>query len=83
MGVAGDRAGSYKCKKELQFDAMTVTERLSHIAALWEQIGENGGGGSHPVDPLTEVRKRLADHEAHPEASLPWEVAREQMRTRR
>jgi hypothetical protein len=29
-----------------------------------------------------ELQRRLADHEAHPEACIPWETAREQARRR-
>ena len=68
---------------ELSFDQMTTAERILYVQELWDRIAAEG-----EVVPLSEaqraeLRRRLADHEAHPEASIPWEVAREQVRRRR
>ncbi len=52
------------------FDQMTTAERILYVQELSEAQ-------------RAELRRCLADHEAHPEAFIPWEVAREQVRRRR
>ncbi len=59
---------------------MMANERVLYGPELCDQIVE------HPQDlPITEgqrteLQDRLADYRAHPESSIPWEVARERMR---
>ena len=68
---------------EPPFDQMTPTERVLYVQDLWDRIAEQ------PQDlPITETQRaelqdRLADYRAHPETSIPWEVARERMRQAR
>lgn len=71
---------SYTVLMEPTFDQMTPTERVLYVQDLWDRIAER------PQDlPITEAQRaelqeRLADYRAHPETSIPWEVARERMR---
>ena len=62
---------------------MTKAERILYVQDLWDRIATDPKPLPLSAVQLAEVRRRLADHEAHPEASIPWEVAREQVRTRR
>ncbi|MCK6524604.1 addiction module protein [Myxococcota bacterium] len=68
---------------EHPFDEMTPTERVLYVQDLWDRIAER------PQDlPLTEAQRaelqdRLADYRAHPETSIPWEVAQRRMRRAR
>ena len=68
---------------EPTFDQMTPTERVLYVQELWDRSTEQ------PQDlPITEAQRaelkdRLADYRAHPETSIPWEVARERMRQAR
>ena len=68
---------------EPSFDQMTIDERILHVQDLWDRIVAEQA--SMPLSEVqrVELRRRLADHEAHPEASVPWEIAREQVRRRR
>lgn len=65
------------------FDQMTPTERVLYVQDLWDRIAEQ------PQDlPITEAQRaelqdRLADYQAHPETSIPCEVAREREQTPR
>ncbi len=60
-------------------DQMTPTERATAGQDLWDRIADR------PQDlPITEAQRaelqdRLADYRAHPETSIPEEVARERM----
>lgn len=81
--VAAAAWRGYTSPMDPSFDQMTTAERILYVQELWDRIAAEG-----EVVPLSEaqraeLRRRLADHEAHPEASIPWEVAREQVRRRR
>ena len=68
---------------EPPFDSMTKAERILYVQDLWDRIAADPEPVPLSAAQLAEVRRRLADHEAHPEASIPWEIAREQVRIRR
>lgn len=68
---------------EPSFDQMTKAERILYVQDLWDRIAADPDPVPLSAAQLEEVRRRLADHEAHPEASIPWETAREQVRIRR
>ncbi len=66
---------------------MTTAERILYVQELWDRIAADAEADAEAV-PLSkaqraELRRRLDDHEAHPESSIPWETAREQVRRRR
>lgn len=67
------------------FDQMTTAERILYVQELWERIAADTEAEAVPLSEAqrAELQRRLADHEAHPEASIPWEAAREQVRRRR
>jgi putative addiction module component (TIGR02574 family) len=68
---------------ERSFDQMTKAERILYVQDLWDRIAADPEPVPLSAAQVAEVRRRLADHEAHPEASIPWETAREQVRIRR
>ena len=68
---------------ETSFDEMTKAERILYVQDLWDRIAADPEPLPLSAAQLTEVRRRLADHEAPPQASVPWEVARQQVRIRR
>lgn len=67
---------------EPPFDGMTIAERILYVQALWYRIAADAE--HEPLTPVQaiELDRRLADYRAHPETSIPWELAREQMRRR-
>jgi putative addiction module component (TIGR02574 family) len=65
------------------FDQMTTAERILHVQDLWDRIAAEADSVPLSEVQRAELRRRLADHEAHPEASIPWKVAREQVRRRK
>jgi len=73
----------YTAFMEPSFDQMTKAERILYVQDLWDRIAADPDPVPLSAAQLEEVRRRLADHEAHPEASIPWETAREQVRIRR
>lgn len=64
------------------FEQMTTAERILHGQELWDRIAADAE--RHPLTPAqpAEIDRRPEDHLAHPETSIPWEKAREQMRRR-
>lgn len=65
---------------EPSFEQMTTAERILYVQELWDRIAAETDAVPLSEAQRVEARRRLADHEAHPEASIPWEVAREQVR---
>lgn len=82
-GLANAAARDYNGLMEPSFDDMTKAERILYVQDLWDRIAADPEPVPLSAAQLAEVRRRLADHEAHPEASIPWEIAREQVRIRR
>ena len=74
---------SYNARMEPSFDQMTIDERILHVQALWDRIADEAESVPLSDAQRSELRRRLADHEANPGASIPWEIAREQVRRRR
>ena len=68
---------------EPSFNQMTTAERILYVQELWDRIAAEADAVSLSEAQRVELQRRLADHEAHPEASIPWDTAREQVRRRR
>lgn len=68
---------------DLTFEQMSLAERILYVQELWDRIAAEPDAVPLSAAQRSELRRRLADHEDHPEASLPWETAREQVRQRR
>ena len=57
----------------LGIDRLSVEDRIALALAIWDSIA------AEPHPPLLteaqrqELQRRLADHEAHPDAVVPWE----------
>jgi putative addiction module component (TIGR02574 family) len=81
LAIASRR--DYNPPMEPSFEQMTKAERILYVQDLWDRIAADPDPVPLSAAQLAEVRRRLADHEAHPEASIPWEIAREQVRIRR
>ena len=64
------------------FDHMTPAERILYVQDLWDRIAPEAEQAPLTPAQAAEIDRRVADYRAHPETSIPWEVAREQMRRR-
>ncbi len=62
------------------FERMTIAERILYVQELWDRIAADAEHEPLTAIQATEIDRRIADYRAHPETSIPWEVAREQMR---
>jgi putative addiction module component (TIGR02574 family) len=82
-GLATAAVRDYNDRMEPSFDDMTKAERILYVQDLWDRIAADPEPVPLTAAQLTEVRRRLADHDEHPDASVPWEIAREQVRIRR
>jgi putative addiction module component (TIGR02574 family) len=75
--------GDYNPLMGPSFDRMTIAERILYVQDLWDRIAAEAEREPLGTAQAEEIDRRLADYRAHPEASIPWEQAREQMRRRR
>lgn len=73
----------YHERMDPSFDQMTTAERILYVQELWDRIAAEADGVPLSEVQRVELRRRLTDHEARPEVSIPWETAREQVRRRR
>jgi putative addiction module component (TIGR02574 family) len=64
----------------MSFDQLSVAERLDLIAAIWDSIPDTTEALPIPEWHREELERRLADCEAHPEASIPWEEVKARLR---
>ena len=80
--LAGARTCGYTQGTDRSFDQMTTAERILYVQELWDRIAAEAE--HQPLTPAqaSELDRRLEDYRAHPETSIPWEQAREQMRRR-
>lgn len=76
----GPRA--YDGLMEPAFEQMTTAERILYVQDLWDRIAAEVEREPLTAAQAAEIDRRLADYREHPEASVPWEVAREQIRRR-
>jgi putative addiction module component (TIGR02574 family) len=64
------------------FDALPVQEQLEYVQALWKRIGERQQQVRSPEWHAEVVQQRLEAHRANPDAAVPWEDARAELRAR-
>jgi putative addiction module component (TIGR02574 family) len=59
-----------------QIEELSIPERLELIGILWDSITDANPQAAIPEWHLVELRRRRAEAEANPEASIPWEEVR-------
>ncbi len=59
--------------KSLGIDRLSVEERLALVEDLWDSIAGESGATSLTDAQRAELDRRLADHEANPNAVVAWE----------
>jgi putative addiction module component (TIGR02574 family) len=62
---------------------LPIDERLQLVEDIWDSIAEEANARPQSL-PLTEAQRtelgrRVADADAHPEDSVPWETVRAQL----
>lgn len=55
------------------FDDLTVDEQIDYVQALWDRISAREKQIPVPAWHRAELERRLADHEADPDAGRSWE----------
>ena len=63
------------------FRHLSIAERLELVGDIWDSIAEDADAASFPVSDEDKalLDQRLADLEAHPEATIPWEEVRRRL----
>ena len=59
-----------------QYDQLNVEERISLVTAIWDSIAEEPYQPLLTEDHRLELERRLADHAANPDDTIPWEVVK-------
>ena len=59
--------------QELGLDQLSPEDRLSVAEAIWESVAREVESAPLPPAQRAEVKRRLADSIARPEAVVPWE----------
>lgn len=68
--------------QSLGIDKLSIDEQLALVRAIWDHIAASG-----PVPHLSEaqrqdLRRRVADDDAHPDDLIPWEKVKAEARKR-
>ena len=58
--------------KSLGIDRLNVEERMALVEEIWESIASDPNALPLSDEQRNELDRRIADHEAHPEAVVSW-----------
>ena len=61
---------------------LSAEEQLELAEALWEGLAERGAVPLPTEAQLAELRRRLAEHEAHPDDVVPWSEVQAEVQAR-
>ncbi|MCB9664443.1 MAG: addiction module protein [Alphaproteobacteria bacterium] len=64
------------------FDSMTADEQIAHVQDLWDRIAARPEDIRVSEAWREELARRSADLEAHPDAVIPWDELRAEIRAR-
>jgi putative addiction module component (TIGR02574 family) len=71
---------SMPAASQLDVDRLSVSERLDLIATLWDSIPDALDALPVPAWHLKELESRLSAADAAPDAAIPWEDVRRELR---
>lgn len=61
----------------LNFKDLPLSERIQLVEDIWDSIAAETSGQLHlSADECAELHSRLAQHQADPSSSIPWEQVR-------
>lgn len=61
----------------LNFRELPISERIQLVEDIWDSIAEETSGPLQlSTEERAELRRRLAEHQANPSSSVPWEQVR-------
>ncbi len=66
----------------LGIDKLPVDEQLSLVRELWDHIAASGPTPRLSEAQRQELRRRVADDDAHPDDVIPWEQVKAEARQR-
>jgi len=64
------------------FDGLPVEDQIEYVHSLWDRIAANPDQVAVPDWHRQVLDKRLAAHEANPEAARAWEEVRDEIRAK-
>ncbi len=63
--------------------ALPVSERIQLVTDLWDTIADDQQALQDPPEVIEEIRRRRERYLQNPSSGIPWEVAKERIRSRR
>lgn len=61
----------------LNFRELPISERIQLVEDIWDSIAEETSGQLQlSTEERAELHRRLAEHQANPSSSVPWEQVR-------
>jgi putative addiction module component (TIGR02574 family) len=57
----------------LGIDRLSMPERIALVQEIWDSIPADGSSSPLTEEQKQEVDRRLAAHQANPNAAIPWE----------
>lgn len=61
------------------FDDLPIGDQIDYVQALWDRIAARADSVPVPTWHREELDRRLAEHEADPDAGEPWEAVRAEL----
>jgi putative addiction module component (TIGR02574 family) len=68
--------------KDFGLDQLNAADRLALVEELWDSIVAEDGLPPLSETQCRELDRRLAAHQAHPEAAIPWDRVEAEARAR-
>lgn len=68
--------------KTLGIDRLSVSERLQLLEEIWESIAATPDAVAVTPEMRDELDRRIADHEANPQAGSTWEEVKARLQRR-
>ena len=68
--------------QSLGIDKLPVDEQLALVHAIWDHIAATGPSSRLTESQRQELRRRVAEDDAHPEDVIPWEQVKAEARAR-
>ena len=68
--------------KSLGIDRLSLEDKLALVEEIWETVCADKSAFKLTETQLTELDRRIADADAHPEDAVPWEEVKASLEAR-
>ncbi|MGE0607499.1 MAG: addiction module protein [Pirellulales bacterium] len=68
--------------KSLGIDQLSLAERILLVEEIWDGIAADADAFEIPISHREELDRRLAEHEANPQAGSTWEEVKARLQSK-